>query len=155
MLCKTYLLEYGGLRYFRQAKRKCCNFFLCILIFIKIYFRGIYMSTRLLIFTYKSPVFFLFWVSHDLSRTKGRQEKSITYGDVVHRDIEALDDNVSQIKLLKELTDSRNKFIQVSKFLLSLIKFIMRTPKVNAARSLQYYYWIIIKVNKHVKCIIY
>jgi len=34
-------------------------------------------------------------VSHDLCRTKGRQEKSITYGDVVHRDIEGLDDNVS------------------------------------------------------------
>jgi hypothetical protein len=26
---------------------------------------------------------------------------------------------------------------------------------VNAARSLQCYYWIIIKVNKHVKCIIH
>ena len=100
-------------------------------------------------------MFFLFWVSHDLCRTKERQEKSITYDDVVHRDIEALDDNVSYIKLLKELTNSQNKFIKVSKFLLSLIKFIMRAPMVNAARSLQCYYWIIIKVNKHVKCIIY
>ena len=26
---------------------------------------------------------------------------------------------------------------------------------VNAARSLKCYYWIIIKVNKHIKCIIY
>ena len=35
----------------------------------------------------------LFWVSHDLRNE--RQEKPITDDDVVHRDIEALDDNVS------------------------------------------------------------
>jgi len=53
------------------------------------------------------------------------------------------------------LTDSQNKFNKVSKFLLSLIKFIMRAPMVNAARSLQCYYWILIKVDKHVTCIIH
>jgi len=31
----------------------------------------------------------------DLCSTQGRQEKSITFDDVVHRDIEALGDNVS------------------------------------------------------------
>jgi len=43
------------------------------------------------------------------------------------------------------LTDSQNKFIKVSKYLLSLIKFIMRVPMVTAAHSLQLYYWILIK----------
>jgi hypothetical protein len=50
---------------------------------------------------YKSQMFFfvclqsiLFWVSHDLFSTLVRQAKSITFYDVVHRDIEALDDNV-------------------------------------------------------------
>jgi len=33
--------------------------------------------------------------SHDLCSTHERQEKSITYDDIVHRDSEALDDNVS------------------------------------------------------------
>jgi hypothetical protein len=68
-----------------------------------------------------------------------RQENSITFDDVFHRDIEALDDNVSWIKLLKELTDSQNKLIKVSKFLLSLMKFIMRVSMVNGAHSLQFY----------------
>ena len=81
--------------------------------------------------------------------------KSITFDDVVHRDIEALDDNLSYLKLLKELTDSQNKFIKVSKFLLSLINLIMRDPMVTAARSLLCYYCILIKVDKHVKCIIH
>ena len=36
----------------------------------------------------------LFWVSHDLCSTQGCQEKSITFDDVVHKDIEDLDDNV-------------------------------------------------------------
>ena len=94
-------------------------------------------------------------MSHDLHSTQGRQENSITFDDVLHRDIEALDDNVSWIKLLKELTDSQNKLIKVSKFLLSLMKFIMRVPMVNAAGSLQCYYWILIKVDKHFKCIIH
>jgi hypothetical protein len=86
-------------------------------------------------------------VSHDLHSTQGRQENSITFDDVFHRDIEALDDNVSWIKLLKELTDSQNKLIKVSKFLLSLMKFIMRVSMVNGAHSLQFYYWIF-----HKKC---
>ena len=86
--------------------------------------------------------FILFWVSHDLCSTQGRQEKSIVFFfyDVVHRDIEVLDDNVSQIILPKELTDSQNKFIEISKFLVNLMKFIMRAPMVNTAGSLQCYY---------------
>ena len=51
-------------------------------------------------------------MSHDLFSTLVRQAKSITFYDIVHRDIEALDDNVSWIKLLKELTDSQNKLIK-------------------------------------------
>ena len=39
--------------------------------------------------------FLLSRVSHDLCSTHECQEKSKTYDDVVHRDIEALDDNVS------------------------------------------------------------
>ena len=34
-------------------------------------------------------------MSHDLCSTQGRQENSITFDDVLHRDIEALNDNVS------------------------------------------------------------
>ena len=37
----------------------------------------------------------LFCVSHDLFHTQGHQEKLITFDEVVHRDIEALDGNVS------------------------------------------------------------
>ena len=36
----------------------------------------------------------LFWVSHDLCSTQERQEKLTTFDDVVHRDIEALNDNI-------------------------------------------------------------
>ena len=51
-----------------------------------------------------------FWVSHDLCSTQGRQEKSITFDDVyvVHRDIEALDDNCNIDKITKRVDGFSN-----------------------------------------------